>query len=155
MRDTAWKLLAVVLFAGMLLSSFEAVYFYQQFESVRSQNDYLRSKLSGVSETLDLAVDFGNGTRLWYNGTYVPVGASVFNATYVATGGQVATQTYEYGNVTGIFVTGILGVSGSSSSYWLWYYFDNSTRGWVEAPVGADAFLAVQGGIYLWNFTKG
>jgi hypothetical protein len=145
----------VVLLAGVILSSYEAVYLYQQVSNLQSQNGYLRSMLGSVSETVDIAVDFGNGTCLWYNGTYVPVGASVFNATYLATGGQMTTQTYVLGNVTGIFVTGILGISGNASSYWLWYYYDNSSRSWAEAPIGADSYLAVKGGIYLWNYTRG
>jgi hypothetical protein len=148
-------LLAVLLLAGLVLSSYGVVYLYQEVADLQSQNEYLRSKLGSVSETVNIAVDFGNGTRIWYNDTYAPVGASVFNATYGATGGQMTTQAYTLGDVTGIFVTGILGVSGSASSYWIWYYFDNSSRIWVEGPVGADSYLAVQGGVYLWNFTKG
>jgi hypothetical protein len=145
----------VVLLGGVVLTSYGAVYYYQEVSSLQSQNGYLKSRLGSVSETLDVAVDFGNGTRIWYNDTYVPVGSSVFNATYVATGGRMTTQNYGFGNVTGIFVTGILGVSSNSSSYWLWYYYDNSSRSWAEASVGADAYLAVQGGAYLWNYTTG
>ncbi len=145
----------MVLLAGLILTSYGAVYFYQQMSDLQSSNAYLKSKLGTVGETLDIAVDFGNGTRIWYNDTYAPVGASVFNATSLATGGRVETQSYAYGNVTGVFVAGILGVSGTSTSYWLWYYLDNASGSWVEAPVGADAYLAVQGGVYLWNFTRG
>ncbi len=155
MRETAWKIAALVLVAIVLLTSYGALYYYSQVSDLQSQNDYLRSKLGSVSETVDIAVAFGNGTTAWYNGTYVPVGSTVFNATYVAAGGKVSTQVYSYGNVTGIFVTGILGVQQTSTSYWLWYYYDAPAHAWSEATVGADAFLAVQGGIYLWNFTGG
>jgi hypothetical protein len=155
LREALWKVATVALLAGMVLSSYGALYFQQQAASLSSQNDYLKGKLGAVSETVDIAVNFGNGTLVWLNGTYVPVGASVYNATYVATGGRVATQTYSYGNVTGIFVTGIMGVSGTTTSFWLWYSYSAEGYSWVEAPVGADAYLATQGGIYLWNFTHG
>ena len=115
----------------------------------------MRSKLGAVSETVDVAFDFGNGTTTWYNATYVPVGCSVFNATFIAAGGRVTTQVYSFGNATGIFVTGILGVQQTSSAYWLWYYYDASSHRWLEADVGAEASLAVQGGVYLWNLTSG
>lgn len=137
------------------MAAYSAIYFCEESGSLRSENDYLRSRLGSVSETVNVGVDFGNGTRFWYNDTYVPVGSSVFNATYVSTGGRVTSQVYSFGNVSELFVTGILGLSGSSSSYWLWYYFDNSTHQWAEAAVGADSFLAVQGGTYLWNYTRG
>jgi len=154
LSEDAWKLLSVVLIAGIILSSYGVIYYYQQYSDLLSQNNYLRSELGSVGETLDVAVDFGNGTTMWYNDTYVPVGSSVYNATLVATKGQMTTQSYTSGNVTGVFVTGILGLSETSTSYWLWYYYDNSSRSWTEAPVGADSYLAIQGGIYLWNYTR-
>jgi hypothetical protein len=140
---------------GLVLTSYGFLYYSQQVSTLQSDNDYVRSRLSSVSDTVNVAVDFGNGTRTWYNDTYVPVGSSVFNATYISTGGRVTTQVYSLGNVSEVFVTGILGLSGSASSYWLWYYFDNATHQWAEADVGADSFLAVQGGTYLWNYTRG
>jgi hypothetical protein len=138
-----------------VVTSYAALFYSQEASTLRSQNDYLRSRLGSVSETVNVGVDFGNGTRLWYNNTYVPVGSSVYNATYVATGGRMTAEVYTFGNVSEAFVTGILGVNGSSTSYWIWYYFDNSSLSWSEASVGADVFLSVQGGIYLWNFTSG
>jgi len=140
---------------ALVLTSYGAIYFSQQVSTLQSQNDYLRIRLGSVSETVNVGIDFGNGTRLWYNDTYVPVGSSVFNATYISTGGRLTTQVYSFGNVSEVFVTGILGVSGNSSSFWLWFYFDNSTHQWIEAQVGARAFLVAQGGTYLWNYTKG
>jgi hypothetical protein len=140
---------------GLILTSYGALYFSQQASTLESENEYLRSRLGSVSETVNVGIDFGNGTRLWYNDTYVPVGSSIFNATYISTGGRLASQVYSLGNVSEVFVTGILGLSGNSSSYWLWYYLDNSTHQWAEAALGADSFLAVQGGTYLWNYTRG
>jgi hypothetical protein len=140
---------------GLVLTSYGAIYFSQRVSTLQTENDYLGSRLSSVSDVVNVAVDFGNGTRAWYNDTYIPVGSSVFNATYISVGGRVTTQVYSLGNVSEVFVTGILGLSGNSSSYWLWYYFDNSTHRWAEADVGADSFLAVQGGTYLWNYTRG
>jgi hypothetical protein len=155
LSDTGWKVLAVVLLVGLILASYGSIYFHQEVSTLQSENDYLRSRLGSVSETVDVAVSFGNSTTLWYNDTYVPVGSSVYNATYIATGGSVTTQLYTFGNVTQAFVTGVLGVQGTSTSYWLWYYYDSSSMSWVEAPVGAGEYLAMQGGMYLWNLTQG
>jgi len=75
LSEDAWKLLSVVLIAGIILSSYGVIYYYQQYSDLLSQNNYLRSELGSVGETLDVAVDFGNGTTMWYNDTYVPVGS--------------------------------------------------------------------------------
>lgn len=140
---------------GLVLTSYGILYFSQQASTLQSENHYLRSRLGSVSDTVNLGIDFGNGTRLWFNDTYVPVGSSVFNATSIATGGRLTSQVYTFDNVSETFVTGILGLSGTSSSYWLWYYLDSSSHQWAEAAVGSDLFLAVQGGTYLWNYTRG
>jgi hypothetical protein len=155
LSESTWKILAVVLLAGLVLTSYGAIYFYQEVSTLQSDNSYLKSRLGSVSETVDIGVNFGNGTTLWYNDTYVPVGASVYNATYAATGGRVTTESFTLGNVTEAFVTGVLGVQSTSTSYWIWYYFDSASSSWTEATVGAGEFLGVQGGVYLWNFTSG
>ena len=155
MSEGTWRLLAVVSVAGLVMASYGTAYFYEQSASIQSDNDYLRVRLSTVSYKVNVGVDFGNGSRVWFNGTYVPVGSSVFNATFISTGGRMTSQVYRFGNVSSVFVMGILGVSGSSTAFWLWYHFDNSSRGWVEAPVGANSYLATEGGTYLWNFTRG
>ncbi len=155
MRERVWRIVTLVLLTSLLVAGYGVVYFYDEANSFRSQNDYLRGKLSAVSETVSIAVSFGNGTLLWMNDTVVPMGSSVFNATYVATSGRLVADAYTLGPVTGVFVTGILGVNSTSTAYWLWYYYSPSDQTWVEAPVGADAYMAAQGGLYLWNFTSG
>lgn len=150
MAGNALKALTVALLAGVIASSYAALFYYGQAVSLEGQNQFLRSKLASVSANVDIELNFGNGTSVWFNDTYVPLGSSLLNATYYATGGRMDTKTYPFG----VFVTGLMGVGSTSSSYWLWYYYDPQSGSWKEGPVGADQRTVSDGDIFLWNYTS-
>lgn len=150
MTNSALKALTVALLMAVVISSYAALFYYGQVVSLDGQNQFLRSKLASVSATVDIELNFGNGTSVWFNKTYVPLGSSLLNATYYATGGRINTKTFPFG----VFVTGMMGVDSTSTSYWLWYYFDAPSSSWREGPVGADQQVVRDGDIFLWNYTS-
>ena len=154
MSNGVWKIATVILSAALVLSLYGALYYYGQFASVSFEKDELRRELNDVSVKVDIAVDFGNETRIWYNNTVVQLGCSVFNATFLALKGNLAYQVYHSPTLSGIFVTAIHGVASSSSAYWLWYIFDAQKRNWTEPAVGADQLFVINDGIYSWVYTE-
>jgi hypothetical protein len=103
----------------------------------------------GFAAATNILIDFGNGTRTWYNDTEVQPGWNVYLATVVITNGNLNDTWYpQYGEH---LMNGIDGVQNSQSSSWfLWSY--NSTSSWQVAQVGADQLPAYNGSVYAWSY---
>jgi hypothetical protein len=97
----------------------------------------------------DILVNFGNGTRHWYNNTQVQPGWSLYTATVVLTGGNMQATWYPaFGEH---LVSSIFGVAGTKTSYWIiWSY--NSTALWQKAQVGADLIPVNNGSVLAWTY---
>jgi hypothetical protein len=104
------------------------------------------SKVSTLS--VNIAINYGNGTTKWFNQTRVPAGYTLFELTQ-----KIATIEYSYYSMGPghVLVTSINGVK-NDASYWLWYYWDVNDKSWVFGPVGCDAWLLQNGGIYEWIY---
>ena len=98
---------------------------------------------------IHMLVDYGNGTRVWYNDTAAQPGWNAYVVTLVLLDGRVQATWYpQYGEH---FVTGIGGVSDSQSEYWFLLTY-NSSSSWQVAQVGADAIPAVNGTTFAWIY---
>jgi len=97
----------------------------------------------------DVLFDFGNGTRVWYNGTAIQPGWNFYVESVILTKGSLAAQWYpQYGEH---LVTGIQGVANTQTMYWfLWTY--SAASSWQPAQAGADQLIAFDGSIYAWTF---
>ncbi len=94
-------------------------------------------------------IDFGNGTRIWYNNTSAQPGWNFFVETVVLMRGNVAARWYP--QYESHFVTGIGGVANTQTKYWvLWTY--NKTASWQMAQVGADQLVVFNKSSYAWTF---
>lgn len=111
---------------------------------------------SGVMGTLelkvDLCIDYGNGSVVWFNATSMPVGSSLFDLIQ-----KKAVVDYEYYAMMEpghILVTSINGLAQNYTTYqyWFWYYLDAETGKWVHGLVGCDAWKLKTDGIYKWAY---
>jgi len=94
-----------------------------------------------------LLVDFGNGTRDWYNDSRVQPGWNGYVATLVLLGGDVQAVWYaQYGEH---LVTGLGGVSQTSSTSW--FFWESGRSGWSLAPTGADGLQVYNGTTIAWT----
>jgi hypothetical protein len=113
-----------------------------------------------VTLTVNISVDYGNETVEWYNETVVPAGSSLFQLTQ-----EIAIVDPKYDQLAKpghIFMEAINDKEGYSSDYidegysdgysWMWYYWDSNQQKWVSGPVGCDAWMLKDGGIYKWSF---
>lgn len=111
-----------------------------------------------ITLTVNICIDYGNGTVEWHNKTVIPTSSSLFQLTQkVAT----ITKTYDALMKPGhIRITSInnrteytsYGIDYSEGAAWLWYYWDDNRQEWVFGPVGCDAWMLKDGGAYKWNF---
>jgi len=125
---------------------------YQQASSQLSQlwGRYLSLKPASSSlYAADVLIDFGNGTRLWYNGTQVQPGWNTYVETVVLTRGDLQAQWYP--DYQEHLISGIDGVSDSQTMGWfLWTY--NETASWQTSPVGADLLPVYNGSVLAWTY---
>jgi hypothetical protein len=125
---------------------------YQQASSQLSQlwSRYLSLKPASNSlYVADILIDFGNGTRHWYNDTQVQPGWNMYVETVVLSHGNLQAQWYP--QYQEHFVSGIDGVSNSATRFWfLWTY--NETASWQTAQVGADQLPVYNGSVFAWTY---
>jgi hypothetical protein len=125
---------------------------YQEASSQLSQlwGRYLSLKPPSSSlYTADILVDFGNGTRLWYNDTRVQPGWNMYVETVVLSRGDLQAQWYP--EFQEHLVSGIDGVSDSQTKGWfLWTY--NETASWQTSQLGADLLPVYNGSVLAWTY---
>ncbi|GEM_PF-355559 len=112
--------------------------------------DVLRELCSivGVKIIVHIAIDYGNGTRLWFNSTLINLGETLFNATLKVA--DVEYDVYPFG----VFIKSINGVENnpSESLYWMWWYWDHEAGRWVLGPIGCDKYVLSNNSIVIWLY---
>jgi len=101
-----------------------------------------------------MMVDFGNGTRRWYNDSSVQPGWSGYVATLVLLDGRLQAAWYPAGyfgpDTPGEhFVSGVDGVSQTATESWFVWQFGSG--GWAQLPTGADGMEVVNGTTFAWT----
>ncbi len=122
----------------------------------------LRELGRSISEATTLSVNietnYGNGTVEWHNETKVPAGYTLFKLTQ-----EIAITEYSYyastepGHVLVDSINNKTTYTDPSYAWgysWIWYYWSDGEKTWVSGPVGCDAWLLRNGGIYKWNYER-
>ncbi|MCD6445449.1 hypothetical protein J7L49_01505 [Candidatus Bathyarchaeota archaeon] len=102
-----------------------------------------------VTLTVNICIEYKNETLEWHNKTEVPAGSTLFQLTC-----KIANITYTYYPTIKpghILVNCINGENSTNNWYWLWYYWSENKKTWIEGPVGCDAWMLKDGGIYKWK----
>ncbi len=103
----------------------------------------------GFVATINILLDFGNGTQRWYNDTAVQAGWNAYLATVVVTGGNLNDTWYpQYGEH---LVNGIDGLQNSRSGSWFLWTYGSASR-WEVAQSGADQLPATNGSVFAWSY---
>ncbi len=97
--------------------------------------------------SVQMMVNYGNGTQRWYNGTAVKPGWNAYVATLVVLDGRVQASWYpQYGEH---FVQALDGVSsGQTNSWFVWV---EGSSGWELSPTGADGVQVYNGSTFAWT----
>ena len=140
-----------ILVALLVIVSTVAGIYYYQYGQTKAQNSTYVSELNrlDVKYLTSVFIDYGNGTKAWYNSTNVSPGTNFFVETQIITGGDI-NATY-YPEYQSHLVTAINNVGNTNSLYWyLWTY--NSTALWQQASVGPDLLPVYNGSIFAWSY---
>jgi len=109
-----------------------------------------------VTLSVNISVDYGNGTVAWRNDTQISASSTLFELTQ-----EIATINYTYYALAEpghVLIDSIndkatyVDPSYSSGYSWIWYYWDVDQKKWIAGPVGCDAWLLKNDGIYKWNY---
>jgi len=99
--------------------------------------------------TVDMLLEYGNGSSEWINDTAVQPGWNLYTATLVALSGRVQSTWYPYLSGGEDFVDSLNGVAYSSTTSWFLWTRANGT--WQVASTGANLIPAFNGTAYAWT----
>jgi hypothetical protein len=104
--------------------------------------------LASESYATSFLLDYGNGTRIWYNDTAVQPGWNLYTVTVVTLGGKVDATWYPAYEEH--FVNGVGGVYDSATSSW--FYWQHAGNGWQALQTGPDLASVFDGSVYALTF---
>ncbi len=137
----------VLLLCTTIVGGYLTLFYYSQAQSYKSDYESLSKELVGISMRVNVKLDYGNGTVMWFNSTRVPM-----NATVLTVSKMDLDVKYSVSDL-GAFVTSINGINGGSHHYWAWNYYEKSSKAWVLGPVGSDKWVLHDGDFVAWTYT--
>jgi len=134
-----WALATICILCWAVAASFVSGYSYLQYSD-------LRARLGRATASINLGIDYGNGTRVWFNGTE---GLTLYDAMLEA---KWKVESISYG-VMGLYVTSINGLeeSTSESKYWGWWTW--TEYGWAHGASACDKYVVSPGETILWYYS--
>ncbi|MEM3096123.1 MAG: DUF4430 domain-containing protein [Nitrososphaerota archaeon] len=145
------RAVTIALSIALIVAASASLLFFYQYTLLEARYSTLLQQVGSLTHTVNILLDYGDGRRVWYNGTLIPIGWSLYNATRRVA--EVAATYYpEYDSY---FVEGINGVGLSkptekASWYWIIWVWDNG--GWRLLEVGADKYVPKAGDTFAWVF---
>jgi hypothetical protein len=116
--------------------------------TIHSQFDMVATATPHTKFSVDVLLDYGNGTRKWSTCILSkPSNDTVYNAT------QSATTTLNiswYGD--SIFVDAIDGVWNSHPYYWMWWHWNFTESNWAMGPVACNLHILNDCDIVAWYY---
>ena len=144
---SAW-ILAALLLAWALGSTTAGVYYYEEYDKNQRLTQDLKQKLGEVSLSVNIAIDYGNDTRAWFNGTVVPVGATVHNATIRV---AVVEHDPQFGASYIIAINGVRENNNEKMS-WMWWTWEQAERKWILGPIANNEYVLTDGQTVIWYY---
>lgn len=134
-----WALAAILVLCWAIAASLAASYYYYQY-------NFLLEKVEESEAVIKLGIDYGNSTRIWYNGTR---GLTLYDAMLEA-GWSIDAESY---GTMGLYVKKINGVeqSAEQSRYWSWWVW--TSLGWAHGGSACDKYIVSNGEIILWYYS--
>ncbi|MEM2273526.1 MAG: DUF4430 domain-containing protein [Candidatus Bathyarchaeia archaeon] len=144
-----WMWSSLGLLCLLIIAVYLAAYYYSESIHYKTLYERAAADLRKLTMKVNILIDYGNGTLVWYNGTMVPKEASVLMATKVV----AAVEGTEYPDM-GTFVDSINGVRNESGRYWIWYIWNQDKREWEWGPVASNKYILHEDDIIMWKYEK-
>ena len=137
--------------AALLCTTIGASYFAlnYQYQNTRLQSDYeaLLVDVEGLTITINMRIDYGDGDVVWLNDTKLPLDVNLLKALELLADIEYTTGEY------GAFVTKVDGVGDDPTKFWLWYWYDTDAESWDLGPSAADALMLHDGDVVSWEYS--
>ena len=141
-RTLTLATLAILVWAALTTTLFG--YYYLRFqEYVNLSREY-----EAVTMRVNIAIDYGNRTKVWYNNTLVPLGATLLNATETV----ADVQSTPYPQYQAVFIDAINGIPKTETHYWWWKYWDAEAKQWKDGEKGADIYKLKPQETVMWQY---
>ena len=150
-QTNLWRLSTLILLTSTIFLAGLSFQFYGRSLESETRYSTLLTKMNGIFYKIDFLINFGNGTKIWYNETLVPIGLDLLNLTLRITERDVEFTGGEYGS----FVNSIKGVGANSSAKslgWLWWHYGTYREGWTLGQVGANQYILSDRDIVAWYY---
>lgn len=141
-------LLAALLLVWAVASTSIGSFYYMEYTKYQRLSQNLKQKLGDVSISVNIAIDYGNGTRTWFNETTLPIGATVFNATVKVADPEPHPQ---YGESFIVAINGVR-MNESENLYWIWWIWDETQNQWTPGPVANNEYVLSDGQNVIWYY---
>ena len=115
------------MFVWGILGTVFAAYYFVQYDTYQKEYSNLTEQFNNISLKADILLNYGNGTKKWYNNTVLPLGATAFNATHTI----AHTMNYTNYEEWGVFVVSINGLTNNSSYAWIYWTWDAQNFQWT------------------------
>jgi hypothetical protein len=121
--------------------------FYKLFTSLTMKElDSYTGELKLID--VSISINYSNSSTEWHNVSLSP-GTTLFELTR-----EVAEVEYSYWSTMEPGHILVSSINNNADGFWVWYYWDNATNTWVFGPVGCDAWILLNNGIYNWTCIK-
>ena len=135
-----WALAALVILCWAIASSSALGYYYYKYTD-------LINRLGGSLVSINLGIDYGNGTRRWFNET---TGLTLYDCMKQA-GWKIETKDF---GVMGLYVTSINGVKESAEKlrYWGWWIWTD--YGWSHGGSACNKYVVSPNETIIWYYSQ-
>lgn len=133
----------VVVIAGWADLQYFGPRFFKTSSTSQNNHPSPRSSNNTATPNARILVDFGNGTRLWFNETGVPLSWNYYNLTYQVTRGDMVAVWNGF-PLNSHYVFSILGFGcqqgqfSCGGGYWSLWTWNQGSSCWAYSPLGID-----------------
>lgn len=122
-----------------LIASFLGAYYWIQYSDIRD-------RIAGAVVSVDLGIDYGNGSRVWRNNTKALTGQTLFDVTK-----QNANVTYEtkFLGTEILSIDGVAKMGGFGWTYWTW---NGTSHSWSIVWENADTYKVADQETFMWYY---
>lgn len=151
MEKRHFTYVAIGVLVWALLGTIVAAHYFVQYNTYRGEYVDLAKQLKNVSLEASILLSYGNGTKVWYNNTVLPLSSTAFAAlNYTAKDFEYT----DYGGDLGILVTSINGLPNNSTQGWFYWTWDSQNLKWTLPEYSAAKHILHEGDMIAYTYTS-
>ena len=117
-------------------------------ENIKLEQNTIVNENNSIN--IDLIINFGNGTVLYFNHTSVPNGFSMYNSTQYIIGEDNIDSTY-YSEFNAYFVNSIFNTASNSNHAWAAWKYEECCK-WQVLDVGSNLYILKNKQTIAWYY---